>query len=555
MLATGKAATAAPSTSTAPRDRAVVRARAGVMAETLTLAALFVVALAVRLPNLAIPRFRDETFSSLRALDIYRGRLWPLTDTEQYIGPIFNYIVALGYAVIGPMPYVARQVTTLFGAATVSATYLMGREVGGAPVGLVAAGLLLLNGVQIAALGHVGFSAHIAPFFATVGFWLLHRAVVRDSGKTLSLAGLFLGLALHTHPTTVGLLPGALGWFLTQRPRWLRTRWPYLAALLFLVAYSPLIVFNIQTGGESIRHALYTATERPDYARGRSTALSPATYLERQSDYWMMSYRMLGGGLDERQSARDFLTDPALLAMAALSLGGVLWAARRGYSLPLWLVGSFALILPLANANHYDVVGDANYLSKALPPIYCAVGLLVVDLATGARHQFGRGASVTVYAVVAVLALYQLVPLARYYAQAGKADPSNASLIRTSDQIHVARQAGDIVVLDSRLNDRKVDNASDYDEASSYRVVRFMLELRGIPYEAQEVTEATLAELQARGQPAIIVLSAGLDSRDTARLQQLVEQFGLVGLDGKPERAPRPADRFGLFRMQTGEGR
>ena len=133
-------------------------------------------------------------------------------------------------------------------------------------------------------MGHVGFSANINPFFTTVAFWLLHRACW-SSGATLATAG-FFGMGLHTHPITVGYLPGALGWFLWRGWRWLRTPWPYAAILLFLVAYSPMIAYNVQTSGESIRHATYTASERPDYARNRPTELTPAVYLDRQSDYW-----------------------------------------------------------------------------------------------------------------------------------------------------------------------------------------------------------------------------------------------------------------------------
>lgn len=34
---------------------------------------------------------------------------------------------------------------------------------------------------------------------------------------------------------------------------------------------------------------------------------------------------------------------------------------------------------------------------------------------------------------------------------------------------------------------------------------------------------------------------------------QLVEQVGLVGLDGKPDRPPRPVERFGLYRFDPAQ--
>ena len=78
------------------------------------------------------------------------------------------------------------------------------------------------------------------------------------------------------HPTIVAFLPGVAGWYLWRNLGALRTRWPYLGALAFLVAFSPMIWFNVQTGGESIRYAIYTATER---AKGLNDRFLSARHL------------------------------------------------------------------------------------------------------------------------------------------------------------------------------------------------------------------------------------------------------------------------------------
>ncbi len=557
MLATGDARVARIQRGpTIPSNPAVPRpAFPAIGQEAALLVGLVAAALAVRLPYLqVVPRFRDETFNALRALAIYRGQLAPLTDVELYMGSFFNYAVAAAFLLIGPSIYAARQVVTLFGALTVGATYLLGREVGGRAVGLIAALFLLANGVHIAAMGHVGFSANVNPFFTTVGFWLLHRAITRASGPTLATAGFFFGMALHTHPITVGYLPGALGWFLWKGWRWLRTPWPWAAGLLLLVAYSPMIAYNLQTGGESVRHATYTASERPDYARNRPTELTPRTYLDRQSDYWLMFLQTLGGALDSREGAAAYVRDPALVATAGLAIAGMVWAARRGYSLPVWIVGSFSLILPLFNASHYDVVGDGRYVSPALPLIYASIGLLVVDagraLRRGASERLvARAGVVALGMVVLGLALAQLIPLSRYYSRAARAEPTNASLVRAMNEMQASRQPHELVVLDDNLNDRRVEHASPWDEASTFRVFRYIMEFEAIPYEVVDVDEAALADLAARRQSALVILSAGRDGRDTANLGRLIEGYSLRALDGEPGRAPRPADRYGMFRL------
>jgi hypothetical protein len=139
--------------------------------------------------------------------------------------------------------------------------------------------------------------------------------------------------------------------------------------------------------------------------------------------------------------------------------------------------------------------------------------------------------------------------LTRYYAQASRVAPTNASMVRVVEGIKGARQAGDVVVLDNNLNDRRVEKASERDEASRFRVLRYIMEFEQVPFMTPDVDAAALAELVANRQGAIVVLSAGVDGRDNARLGDLIAEFGLQSLDGQPARAPRPADYFGVYRL------
>ncbi len=517
-------------------------------------------AFAARYPYVyTAPRFRDDTFNALHSLKIYRGEHFPFTDVEAYIGGFFNYAVAAGMFVVGPTIYAARLVVMWFGVMTVGATYFLGRELGGpaagTAVGLVAAAFMTTNGIHIAPMGHVAFSGSITPFFTTLAFWLLHRWSVRGTGSTLVWAGFMLGMSMHTHPTIVAFLPGVAAWVLWRNLALLRTRWPYLAALAFVVAFSPMIVYNVMTGGQSIRHATYTASERPDYARSRSTELTVESYVDRQKDYWLMLHGTLGGAVDERSGPAAYLADPYLVMMTLLGVAGLAWAAvRHRYRLPLWLGASFALILPVFNANHYDVEYDGRYVVPLLPMVYACIGLLLVDGWRAAVMRTERPAlrmfmAVVVGVVVVVLAAAPLLSLSRYYRQASRAEPTNNSLVRAMDEVKLALRPGDVVLLDNNLNDRRTEYASPWDEASTFRVMRYIMEFDRVPYEVADVDEAALAALAGRGQAGVVVLSSGFDSKDTANLSDLVDQFGLVSLDGKPTRAPRPADRYGLYRF------
>ena len=567
MLATGNAATAAPAPTTAQSNRATLQQRSGLLTDTLAMAGVLILAFAARWPYIySAPRFRDDTFNATHALRIYRGQHFPFTDVEAYIGAFFNYAVAAGMFVLGPTIYAARQVVTFFGVATVGATYVLGRELGLATgdgsrwravcVGLVAAAFMLTNGIHIAPVGHVAFSGSITPLFTTLAFWLLHRWSVRGTNGTLVWAGLMLGMSMHTHPTIVAFLPGVAGWLLWRNWGLLRTRWPYLAALAFVAAFSPMIAFNIITGGESIRHAIYTATERPDYVdpdKTDSAKLTLSNYLSRQKDYWIMLHGTLGGAVNERDGAVGYLTDPYLGAMSLLSVAGLAWAARRyRYRLPLWLGASFALLLPVFNVSHYDVEYDGRYVLPLFPMVYATIGLLAIDLwrALTARANTPtarRGLSAAIGLVLVVTAVIPLFFLARYYDRASRADPTNASLVRAMNEVKAVLKPGQVVLLDNNMNNRRTERANPLDEASTIRVMKYILEFDNIPFETANVDASVLEAYQQRREPVVVVLSSGVDSKETAKLGELIEQFGMVGLDGQPERPPRPADRYGIF--------
>jgi 4-amino-4-deoxy-L-arabinose transferase-like glycosyltransferase len=544
------------------RERTIATRMTGTMADVLLTVAALVAALAARYPYVySAPRFRDDTFNALHSLKIYRGEHFPFTDVEAYIGAFFNYAVAAGMFLIGPTIYAARLVVMWFGVATVGATYFLGRELGGPTsgrlVGLIAAALMTTNGIHIAPVGHVAFSGSITPLFTTLAFWLLHRWSVRHTGWTLVWAGFMLGMSMHTHPTIVAFLPGVAGWVLWKNVKVVRTRWPYLAVVAFAIAFSPMIVYNVMTGGQSIRHAAYTASERPDYARSRSTELTPASYVDREQQYWLMLHGTLGGAVDERPGPSAYLTDPYLGVMSILGIAGLAWAAiRHGYRLPLWLGATFALILPIFNANHYDVEYDGRYVIPLLPMIFACIGLMASDGWRALDRRVDRRgvrvvAAGALCATIVVLAGVPLISLSRYYARAARAEPTNSSLVAAMDRVKAAIRPGDVVLLDNNLNDRRTEYASPWDEESSFRVMRYIMEFDRVPYEIVDVDASTLSGLTSAGRHGVVIVSSGTTSKDTATIDDLIEQFRLTSLDGGAARAPRPAQRFGLFRLDS----
>jgi asparagine N-glycosylation enzyme membrane subunit Stt3 len=242
--------------------------------EPLLVVCLLGLAILARWPNLLLmPHFTDEIVEVGYAAKIAAAEHFPLTAQDTYFGPLHAYILAALLKLFGPSVALPRLVIMVFGAFTVLATYLLGRELAGRAVGTVAAALLLTSPQHILINSHIAWQHSTMPLYSTLCCWAFVRALrafipaarQRGEGETspsaqsghpqlapvyLALAGLLFGLALQTHPGAVVLIPALAATLLaTLRLRrfWLllRTPWPYVAVFAALVAYSPLLIFNL----------------------------------------------------------------------------------------------------------------------------------------------------------------------------------------------------------------------------------------------------------------------------------------------------------------------
>jgi hypothetical protein len=216
------------------------------------LTALFGLALLVRLPGLLLlPRFEDEGDGVLWALDIFRGEHLPTRAVRAYTGPLFAYLLAGLFHLLGPDLVWPRALVAVFGALTVPAMFVLGRAVAGPRVGLVAAMLALTNPNLALMTGRYGWSNSLTPFFATVTLAAIYVGATERRAFVLALGGLLAGLTLQTHATSIFLLAGIAAWFvLTYSPsEWFRGRHAWAAMLGFVVGYAPMLWnFGVQWG-------------------------------------------------------------------------------------------------------------------------------------------------------------------------------------------------------------------------------------------------------------------------------------------------------------------
>jgi 4-amino-4-deoxy-L-arabinose transferase-like glycosyltransferase len=111
-----------------------------------------------------------------------------------------------------------------------------------------------------AALYYGLLMAKVAPDTAMIPFavamlWALVRLAESGCERWWLAAGLFAGLALLSKFTVVMLAPAVLAFALVPnwRRRWLRSPYPWLAALVALIVFSPVLIWNDQHDWASFR--------------------------------------------------------------------------------------------------------------------------------------------------------------------------------------------------------------------------------------------------------------------------------------------------------------
>jgi len=111
-----------------------------------------------------------------------------------------------------------------------------------------------------AALYYGLLMAKVAPDVALIPFavamvWALVRLVESNDARWWLAAGVFAGLALLSKFTAIMLLPAVAAFMLVPdwRARWLRSPYPWLAALIAAVALLPVLIWNAEHDWASFR--------------------------------------------------------------------------------------------------------------------------------------------------------------------------------------------------------------------------------------------------------------------------------------------------------------
>jgi 4-amino-4-deoxy-L-arabinose transferase-like glycosyltransferase len=156
--------------------------------------------------------------------------------------------------------------------------------------------------------------------FVTAMVWALVRLAESDDGRWWLAAGVFAGLALLSKFTAALLLPAVAAFMLVPqwRGRWLRSPYPWTAALIAFALFLPVVIWNMQHDWASFRFQLVRAAATHEW-----------------------SFRTLGEFIGLQFGLVGFILLPVVLTGVALT-------AWRGYRRldPVAILLSIAVIIP-----------------------------------------------------------------------------------------------------------------------------------------------------------------------------------------------------------------
>lgn len=463
-------------------------------ADILVALALALFGVLTRIPYLAlIPVFEDEVGQTLYALSIQPGELMPLVGNDPYAGPLFSYILAASLRVFGITPVAPRIVVMVMGALTVGLTYGLARALRLEWPWAALAGLMMAaNPHHILINSHYAGTTYVLPLFSTAFLLALVLAVKRSSGWWLIASGALLGLAAQTNPVPALMLPGVAAWFLIQRKSTigLRTRWPYLAAVAFLLAYAPVIAYNLQTGLVGMQEAgarSYLWQPNPSWS----------AYIQNLWRLALQLCRQVSGVLEGQENLQTLMGLPLLFS--AWAILGLVYAARQGLTLPALAVGSHLLVMPWLS-NHYGMTGTTRFTNQLTPMIFVAMSALaagVWELARKRIHHSGTAKTIAwlVGVLLVALSLWPLTLLRGYYEHAAARGETNAPTFAFFNDF-MQQWHGDRILVSDSMNDVKA--------------IEYLLAVNRIPYTMLPIGRImeALATGQDKGQLVLVMTNA-----------------------------------------------
>jgi hypothetical protein len=298
--------------------------------------------------------------------------------------------------------------TVLCGLATLPYMYLLGKEVGGKRVGLLA---VLFMGIAYwpNVIARVGLRFPLYPLFVAPTLFYLIRGLRTQNRNDFILSGLFLGLGLHGY-SPFRIVPlvvaAAIGLYLlhsrSKESRSQTVIWLTVLALAAVIVFLPLLRYSLENPG-TFSYRAFTrigSLEQP---------LPDAGWKILLGNFWNAA-RMFNWN-DGEIWVNSVTHRPALdvVSAALFVIGLILLLARYVRSrhwLDLFLLLSIPLLqLPSSLSIAFPNENPAlNRAAGAAVPVFIIVALALDGLLTGLRSRMARrGGTATLWLVTGFL--------------------------------------------------------------------------------------------------------------------------------------------------------
>jgi hypothetical protein len=270
-----------------------------------------------------------------------------------------------------------RMPSVIAGAGSVVLTVLLTRAWGGGTLAQLVSGLAMLSAPAFMRMSKILCIPVFEPLYWTGCALLLTRILHGGSGRLWLALGAVAGLGLLTkHSMLFWGLGLSVGMLLTPALRpWLRTRWPYLGALVAVGMFAPNLVWQTQNDWATLEFFR-------EISRSMLASIPRALYL--------------GGQL--------LYMNPLAAPIWVAGLWFLFSEAGRRYRVFAWLFLTVLVAQTLMRSKPY-------YLAPAYPPLLAAGGMLLERLSR-TRRWLGP-ASLAELGIAAVAAVFLSLPVLR----------------------------------------------------------------------------------------------------------------------------------------------
>ncbi len=374
----------------------------------------------------------DEAVYGLMALDIYHGHFSVFFSAYTGREPLYMYVMAAVFRLVGIGSVGIRLTSALIGIATIPLAFLLFREMFSQRMGIIAAALIAFSYWHLT-VSRNGYPNILIPPLESLALYFLWRGYRDGHRGFMALSGVFVGGVLYTYlaarlfPVTVAAF--FLYTFLVDRKRFLsRLSGLLLAAVVSLLVFAPLgIHFLTHPHDFWERTSQVLAVGR--VAQSELLRLIAGNFVQTLGGFFLRGDPRWHYNLPGKP-----IFDPIMAVFFVLGLFVAVrnWRKPEYFLLPIWVVG---MCLPAVLTK--DAMPQGQRMFGVIPAIF---GLAALGLEATFNVLTRRvGAKITYIALVALLAFEGLSTASVYFTNWARQRDTFYTF--QSDYVLLARQA------------------------------------------------------------------------------------------------------------------